>query len=257
MPEHNSVPGSGRDDPPTGAGSSAVEKVLDAVRAHPGATSAQIAHAARVSRSAAAKALAGLARESRITRTPGIRAGGNRAPDQWHPAAPDSSAAAETDPADDQHPSTDAQPAAPQKSTKTTSKKAERPNRTADADKAARGAPGRGKAAKRTVTKGTVAKGTAPKATAAKEPGAKEPGETDPDAAQESPGQRLKPGALRGLVEQYLADHPEQDYTPTALGHLLGRSSGAIANALEKLVADKYAVLVSRKPRSYRSAPPE
>ncbi|RKT69494.1 hypothetical protein DFJ66_2724 [Saccharothrix variisporea] len=72
---------------------------------------------------------------------------------------------------------------------------------------------------------------------------------TDP----EKPG-RLAPGALRGLVEDYLREHTGEAIGPTGMSKALKRSSGAVANALERLVADGYAVRVTDKPKTYAIA---
>lgn len=76
----------------------------------------------------------------------------------------------------------------------------------------------------------------------------------DPDVTDsEKPG-RLAPGALRGLVEDYLREHTGEPIGPTRIGKALKRSSGAVANAVEKLVADGYAVRVTDKPKTYAIA---
>jgi hypothetical protein len=170
-------------------------------------------------------------------------------------ATDDQATTTTTEIANDQQP-TGATPATPPMSNKP------RRSRAAGKDKAGTGTARHAKPATNTAsrgkaTPGTEGKGAAPKGTRPKSTGSAGAMPAEAGSAHESQDGRLKPGALRGLVEQHLADHPEQDYTPTALGHLLGRSSGAIANALEKLVADKYAVMVKAKPRTYRSAPPE
>ena len=212
--------------PPTTA-----DKVLDAVREHPGATSAEFAAAAGLGRSTAAKTLTALAKDGRVTRTPGIRDGGTRAPDQWHPVPAD----------DDQIP-------------------AERPIQPGEQNPdrpPGRHTPAAKKRDKKVgrATSATINTGAKVHKTGAAPSDGPEPGD-DAEAAAGGK-QRLKAGALRGQVEQYLNDHPEDHYTPTQLGHLLGRSSGAIANALEKLVADNYAILMTPKPRTYGAAPPE
>jgi hypothetical protein len=66
-----------------------------------------------------------------------------------------------------------------------------------------------------------------------------------------SGSRRLAPGALQGLVQDYLTDHPGE-HGPTALGRALGRSSGAIANALQRLVDAGWAELAGDRPRRYR-----
>ncbi len=64
-----------------------------------------------------------------------------------------------------------------------------------------------------------------------------------------------RPGALRDLVEQHLRQFPDAAFTPHQIGTVLTRSSGAVANALDKLVSLGIAELASGKPRSYRLAP--
>ncbi|MGH3833747.1 MAG: MarR family transcriptional regulator, partial [Pseudonocardiaceae bacterium] len=67
------------------------------------------------------------------------------------------------------------------------------------------------------------------------------------------PGQtaRLGKGALRGMVEDYLTERPGEQFSPSAIGKALGRSSGAVANALEKLAADGYALQIQDKPKRF------
>ncbi|MDN2497020.1 hypothetical protein FHY52_09975 [Nocardia nova] len=54
------------------------------------------------------------------------------------------------------------------------------------------------------------------------------------EASQKTPD-RLAPGALRGEVEDHLRDAPDKEFTPHEIGKALGRSSGAVHNALLKL----------------------
>lgn len=70
-----------------------------------------------------------------------------------------------------------------------------------------------------------------------------------------SKGERLAPGALRGMVEDHLREHPGRDFSPNAMAKSLSRSAGAVHNALEKLVAGGYAVRTSDKPRKYAITP--
>lgn len=53
-----------------------------------------------------------------------------------------------------------------------------------------------------------------------------------------------------------LRQRPDDQHTPTGLAKALGRSSGAIANALVRLTLDGEAVEVSAKPRRYSLASP-
>jgi hypothetical protein len=61
---------------------------------------------------------------------------------------------------------------------------------------------------------------------------------------------RLAKGALRGQVEDYLVETPGE-HSPVEIGKVLGRSSGAVANALEALVESGDAVRTSDRPRCY------
>ena len=64
-----------------------------------------------------------------------------------------------------------------------------------------------------------------------------------------------RPGGLRDLVEEHLRKFPGTAFTPHQVGKVLTRSSGAVANALDKLVSLGTAELACDKPRSYRLAP--
>lgn len=72
------------------------------------------------------------------------------------------------------------------------------------------------------------------------------------DAADASPADRLGRGALGTLVREYLAARPDEDLGPTQIGKALGRSQGAVSNALGRLEASGEAQLVSTSPRRYR-----
>ena len=69
-----------------------------------------------------------------------------------------------------------------------------------------------------------------------------------------SGSRRLPGGALRGMVEDHLRDHPEAAWGPVAIGKALRRSSGAVANALEALVTQNVAQRTSERPKRYRLA---
>ncbi|WP_431879447.1 hypothetical protein [Amycolatopsis sacchari] len=60
------------------------------------------------------------------------------------------------------------------------------------------------------------------------------------------------------MVEDYLRDHPDDEFGPTAIAKALGgKSSGAVSNALDKLVLDGTAMRTKDKPRRFRLAPSE
>ena len=56
------------------------------------------------------------------------------------------------------------------------------------------------------------------------------------------------------MVEDHLRDHPGQDWGPVAIGKVLHRSSGAVANALEILVTQGIAQRTCERPKRYRLA---
>lgn len=78
------------------------------------------------------------------------------------------------------------------------------------------------------------------------------PQETGPAAVP--PPDRLPPGGLRRQVIDYLADHQGQGWTPTEIGSALGgRSSGAILNTCEHLVALGHATQTCAKPKTFQA----
>ncbi|MGW3956982.1 hypothetical protein ACWEKM_40210 [Streptomyces sp. NPDC004752] len=68
---------------------------------------------------------------------------------------------------------------------------------------------------------------------------------------------RLAPGALRQMVIDHLSAHPGEAFTATGISRVIEKSSGAIANALDKLVKQNIAEQVSDRPRTYRLATPQ
>ncbi|KPI04475.1 regulatory protein IclR [Actinobacteria bacterium OK074] len=68
---------------------------------------------------------------------------------------------------------------------------------------------------------------------------------------------RLAPGALRQMVIDHLKAHPDEAFTATRISRAIDKSSGAIANALEKLAKQEVAEQVSDRPRTYRLATTE
>lgn len=70
------------------------------------------------------------------------------------------------------------------------------------------------------------------------------------------PTGRLPKGALHGLVEDFLSEPDRRDnaYTAGEIGRKLGRSSGAVRNALDKLAEKGTVALVQDEPRRYQLA---
>ena len=78
----------------------------------------------------------------------------------------------------------------------------------------------------------------------------------EPESAEaKASSPRLGKGELRAQVEAHLSAHPKQAFTPTQLHHVLSRSSGAIANACDKLVEAEKAVVATDKPRRFQWKP--
>lgn len=80
------------------------------------------------------------------------------------------------------------------------------------------------------------------------------PADADRRTAAENGG-KLGTGQLRSLVLDYLQNRPGQEHSPTAIGKALGRSSGAVGNALTKLAAGGTVTETSAKPRRYTAQP--
>jgi predicted ArsR family transcriptional regulator len=70
----------------------------------------------------------------------------------------------------------------------------------------------------------------------------------------ESSATRLHKGELSTLVLDYLKAHGDDAIGPSVLGKALGRSSGAVANACQRLEASASLRLVSDSPRRYQIA---
>ncbi|MPZ67752.1 MAG: hypothetical protein GEU83_20465 [Pseudonocardiaceae bacterium] len=73
-------------------------------------------------------------------------------------------------------------------------------------------------------------------------------------AAEQS---RLRPGELRAAVAAYLAapQRHGQSYTPGQVARTLGRSAGAITNALHRLAIDGTVTQTSDRPRRFTHVP--
>ncbi|MGH3533996.1 MAG: MarR family transcriptional regulator [Pseudonocardiaceae bacterium] len=213
QPQGNSTTLRAVPDPAPGGRSGAEDKLWAALRAYPGATTTELAERAGIGRSTAGKILPGWERDGTATRTPGPAQGKRRSPDTW--------TTTDTDP-----------PADPPTSEPTETDDTRIPGRTQPPPTSAATASASGAAER-------AAPDSAPVAPA-------------PDSEHAAATARLGKGALRGLVEDYLAEHSDQQHSPSAIGRALARSSGAVANALDRLVADGYAVQSQDKPKRYQ-----
>jgi biotin operon repressor len=210
------------------AGRTAAEdKLWAALHAHPGVASGELATHAGIGRSTAGKILAGWASEGSVTRTSKSASDGRRAADTWMI----------TETTDDQV--TCATTAQPESQTTGIAPDAAT-NPTAATDRGDITASGPGTEEQQRTTPSTPTSA----------------GTMMPDGAGKAA--RLGKGALRGMVEDYLTEHPGEQFSPSAIGKALGRSSGAVSNALDKLAADGYAVQTQEKPKRFtaKSIPP-
>jgi hypothetical protein len=226
----------------------ATRGVWAALVAQPGSTAASLADAAGISRPTAAKALALLEKASLVTRTEGGREGSKRLPDQWQPViGTEDAGASDRESAD----ATEPAPAeAPVVESASSPEQAEpQPSDSADDADAAPVAP--------------------PPVPEAEQAGTAEEDEREPGQRQkrrsgartgkpatapktDAGRSRLGSGQLRDMVLQFLRDHSGEDFSPSAMGKVLARSSGAISNACDRLQADGAVVRTSDKPRKFR-----
>jgi hypothetical protein len=214
----------------TGAKTPSVEAILDALRQHPDATAAGLAEAAGLGRSTASKTLATLEAKGRVSRQRGTSEGGKAAPDRWT-LVPDP-LAGHTDRAEPGLQAVTAEVPV---------------DESADATETLGGAPS-GEAVPPVA--GTPDTGQA-EATVG---GSRDTTQPSGKAKDSLSGQRLRPGALRSLIHGWLAERPGQEFTPTRIGKELGRSAGAVGNALATMTDQGEVVQTSSKPRRYAIA---
>jgi DNA-binding transcriptional ArsR family regulator len=110
------------------------------------------------------------------------------------------------------------------------------------------GTAGIGEAMRATVPAAVSGKTTPVSTVAATSAGTSE----DP-AADDHASRRLARGALRSLVAEFLAAHPGEAFTASRISRDLGRSAGAVANALAVLAGEDTSpvVQVEDSPRRY------
>jgi len=248
--------------PPTAPDTAATRGVWAALVAQPGSTVASLADAAGISRPTAAKALASLEKAGLVTRTEGGREGSKRLPDQWQPIPteesdlPDGGAADVPDPVPTEMlPVVEAGEAATQE--KDEPERGENPE-LADARPAEQPEAEEVESAKQAGTPEDGERESADSGESNRRRKCRAPAPAEKPAAttaQADTGKsRLGSGQLRDMVLQFLRDHPEGDFSPTAMGKVLARSSGAISNACDRLHADGAITRTSDKPRKFRIA---
>lgn len=239
------------------------DKLWEALHAAPNSTAADLSTAAKIGKSTAQKILVKWAADGSVTRTAGIAEGGRRAADLWAITEVDTT---QTDPT----PVNTADTAAAEDPDKTDAPQAEpispdAPDADDSADDSAvtevdpveqtdtaEAAPVNAEPVVAEVSNPTAANGV---------DGATTDGDTTTEVSADATGEkkaRLAPGGLRGMVEDYLRDHPGEQFGPTAIANALGgKSSGAVSNALDKLVEGGVAVKTQDKPRRFALAPAE
>jgi len=202
------------------------DKLWEALHANPNSTAADLSSEAKIGKSTAQKILVAWAGDGSVTRTTGITDGGRRAADLWSITDDDSPVDADQvdAPADDTDSADTAQAD---------------PTTPVDPDTTDTGATDQAEAAPA-------------------HDGAATGGDTAKDGVGDDKPARLAPGGLRGMVEDYLRDHPGEEFGPTAIAKALGgKSSGAVSNALDKLVEDTTVVRTKESPRRFALAPAE
>lgn len=219
------------------------EKALwPTLTAHPGSTAAELADAAGTGASTARAILSRWATVGAALRLRSTEPG-PRTPDRWTPATTEPDAAADdgTEPQTRPEPDIDRAAGEPAEAA---------PLAAPDAseDQPAPTGPA--------VTPGPQQPADGPDGdqTAVGAPGTPAAGADAVAGQQESPV-RLAAGALRGQVEDFLRDHPDSEFTPHQIGKSIGRSSGAVHNALEKLTAIGTARKTSARPKKYTLDP--
>ncbi|WP_282798320.1 helix-turn-helix domain-containing protein [Streptomyces sp. CC224B] len=192
----------------------AQRKALAALADNPGAKVAEIALAAGIGASTAGKALTALEAHNLAHRERWGKVGGRQAADRWYPRP------AATEP---QEPASEGAEAAPHTAAPA-AQAALAQTPAAEPDPAAAGAD-------------------------------EDPALAEAPQADEAPASpRLARGGLRQMVYEHLEAHPDDEVTAPRLAKALGRSAGAVANALAKLTQQGQADLVGESPRRYRLA---
>jgi DNA-binding transcriptional ArsR family regulator len=216
MPEPPTPKGAAHDHRHHRRQATSVEAVFDALRQHPDATAAELAEHAGIGRSTATRTLANLETKGQVTRQRGKVEAGSRTAPGWALVPDTLTDAAETE----------QQPATEEPDTNVSASQ--------DEDHAGQDAPPSSAAAD---TANAEAEATT---TDAAEP-----------ASKGSSSQRLRPGALRTLVHAWLAERAGKEFTPTKIGKELGRSAGAVGNALATMTDAGEVTQTSAKPRMF------
>jgi hypothetical protein len=238
----------------------AEDKLWEVLHANPNSTAATLSAAATIAKSTAQKILVKWSADGSVARTAGIAEGGRRAAHLW--AIIDSGTATTVDQGDgDQAEDRESEETVQPASSRLEADSAAASNGAEslpDNETTATDAPDDGAEPvdaepvddEPVVAEQTTATADDGAATDRANSGAKADTKQDKD--------RLASGALRGMVEDHLREHPSEEFGPTAIANALGgKSSGAVSNALDKLVADGVAVKTKDKPKRFMLNPAE
>ncbi|GGS59775.1 hypothetical protein GCM10010171_63440 [Actinokineospora fastidiosa] len=232
------------------------DKLWAALHAHPNSTAAVLSQVAGIGKTTAQKILLRWAGEGGVTRTIGRVEAGRRAADLWTITDKTAPPADVVEPdiatnvaSENDHAAADTPAPAPHNPTLTDPESAD----SAENNSTPTAADVQGAAARESSTltdEDTV--------TETAEPPVRSAESVDTADGEGGKAERLAPGALRGMVEDYLRDHPGQECSPVEIARKLGgKSTGAVSNALDKLVGDGVAVRTQDRPRRFTLAPPE
>jgi predicted transcriptional regulator len=237
--------------------------VASLLAAETGVSIAELAEKAGLSRTTTSKALTALGNAGTARREDGGRAGAHRAPDQWFATARTDDAQPATADLDDATPPVEvaAEPEPlPEVSVKAETQADAQPE-SADGEP---DVPSGGQVQDEPAPAPPVEPANAPdpQPTASATPRQAKPAKKTPAtlaAPTAAPGgeeRRLPKGGLRTMVAEHLEGNPELVITASKLGKLLDRSSGAVANALDKLIELGAVEQVGDKPRTFRHRTP-
>jgi DNA-binding MarR family transcriptional regulator len=221
---------------PAPAGDSPAAAVQAALTASPGATTVTIAGHAGVSVTAARKTLTALEAAGYASRSVGERTGPSKPPTIWHPTPPAADAALaalaeHTVPA----PAVTV-PGVPD---------------TSDAARLAETAATAATAALTALRAGDITTALTELDTARDHTTQARRAVKTALTRHTRTGPAMRPGRLRDRVRDHLTANPGASLTPYEISRVLGNSSGAIANALDRLTELGHVQLASEHPRRY------
>jgi predicted transcriptional regulator len=208
-------------------------RIYTALHAAPGSTVAELARTAGTGKSTAANLLKQMEQDGLVRRIPGGSDGNRRFPDHWHA---DATSPSEEAPEQDNSPEPTKERAEPARSDSAGDETRSLPGPTQDD-------PDPSRAEETPESSAEHAEERSPAGASAAEP---------QHSCEAPPSGRLGQGGLRILVHGFLAENPGTAHSPTKISRHLGRSSGAVANALVTLVNLGQAEMVTSKPRTYR-----